>query len=171
MLARMNPEPSHPFDQAATVEHSPEGNPQLRPLRMPRAMYEVLVAHLAASLPNEGCGLVAGVYDGETEIASRFYPGTNIDRSPVRYTMEPREVIDALREIRKQEWHLAAIVHSHPRTRPSPSRTDLAEAYYPDSRLIIVSFAAAEPEVACWSLTGTAGDREFIRAPLRVDEI
>ncbi|MCA9859410.1 MAG: M67 family metallopeptidase [Thermomicrobiales bacterium] len=122
---------------------------------------EQIIDHLRAGLPNEGCGLLAGVVEGDRERAVHFFAGTNIDRSPVRYTMDPGEVIDAMKRMRDEDWRLAAIVHSHPRTRPTPSRTDLAEAYYPDARLLIVSFADSQPEIRCWSILVDQRSRRF----------
>jgi proteasome lid subunit RPN8/RPN11 len=160
----MDATPTRRTDAATTVEHFPEGDDPARPLVIGTAMRDAIVAHLAASLPNEGCGLLAGMNLGANDAAVRFYPGTNIDRSPVRYTMKPEEVIQAqkeLRALRGQGWFLAAIVHSHPRTPPTPSRTDLREAYYPRSRLLIVSFAGDIPELGCWALAGDGEAREF----------
>lgn len=170
MLASMNRESNELFEPATTVEHSPGPNDRSRPLLLSMALHEQIAVHLARSLPNEGCGLLAGVADGDAARAVHFFPGTNIDQSPVRYTMEPQEVIDALVRIRQEEWDLAAIVHSHPRSAPEPSRTDLREAYYPDARLIIVSFSGEVPEFGCWALTGDRETRAFRRAPLLFEQ-
>jgi [CysO sulfur-carrier protein]-S-L-cysteine hydrolase len=173
MLAPMDARPKRPVDAATTVEHFPEGDDPTRPLVIGRAMRDAIVAHLEAGLPNEGCGLLAGRRLGANDVAVRFYPGTNIDRSPVRYTMKPEEVIQAqkeMRETRNQGWFLAAIVHSHPRTRPAPSRTDLREAYYPRARMLIVSFASGTPELGCWALIGDHEAREFRATQLLMGE-
>lgn len=166
----MNSEPNQPFDAATTVEHSSGGPEGPRPLLLARSMRDEIVSHLRGALPNEGCGLIASVRRDDLDLAIQFFPGANIDRSPVRYTMDPKEVIDAMREMRTHEWQLAAIVHSHPRTPAAPSRTDLAEAYYPDARLLIVSFAASEPELACWALMRERGAPSFRSARLQIEE-
>lgn len=157
-------------EPATTVEHSSERNDVARPLALPNALHQQIVAHLAAWLPNEGCGLLASIPDIGADRAVHFFPGTNIDRSPVRYTMEPAEVIDAMRQMRERQWSLGAIVHSHPRTRPEPSRTDLLEAYYPESRLLIVSFAGEHPELGCWALTEDRSTPWFRRTELTIEK-
>lgn len=112
-----------------------------------------VVAHLRSSLPEEGCGLLAtSTGTGGGRRVRRFYPGDNIDRSPTRYTMDPRQVIAAIEDMDANGWSLGAIVHSHPRTEASPSPTDLREAYDAEAWLLIVSFAAIEPEVRPWSI-------------------
>ena len=94
-----------------------------------------------AAAPLEGVGLLAVVDEGDATRAVRFYPGTNVDRSPTRYTMDPAEVLAAFRDIDANGWRLGAIVHSHPATPPLPSPTDLREAFYPEALLVIVGLA------------------------------
>jgi proteasome lid subunit RPN8/RPN11 len=165
----MNRDQNLPFDAATTVEHSPEGEATHRPLRIGAGLLTAMVQHLRDGLPNEGCGLLAGVRAGDQERAVHFFPGTNVDFSPVRYTMDPVEVLAAMKRMREEHWELAAIVHSHPRTQPAPSRTDQQEWYYPEARLLIVSFANSEPEIGCWGLTHDRAAREFRAVPLLID--
>jgi proteasome lid subunit RPN8/RPN11 len=122
-------------------------------LRLSASLYRTIVGHLRASLPREGCGLLA-VHrtSGDAAVAARFYPGTNLDASPTRYTMDPAEVLAAFQDLDANGWTLGAIVHSHPATPPSPSPTDLREAYYPEALMTIVSFATVPPVMRCWSL-------------------
>lgn len=91
--------------------------------------------HLSAELPNEACGLLAG-RSGRVE---KVYLITNVQPSPTRYEMEPGQLIEAILEMEKTEWELLGIFHSHPAGPPTPSPTDIAQAYYPDSAYIICS--------------------------------
>ena len=121
-------------------------------------LYRQIVEHLRAALPNEGVGLLAVDRERvgrETRVLPRrFYPGTNIRRSPVRYQMDWSELVAALREIDANGWSLGAIVHSHPRGPAAPSATDLAEAWYPESLMVIASFATGAPVLRAWILDG-----------------
>ena len=168
MLARMESNDDPPFEAATTVEHSPEANDAPRLLEIEGGTFDAILGHLRAWLPNEGCGLLASVRDGAVDRAVHFFPGTNIDVSPVRFTMDPVEVIGAMKRMRDEDWNLAAIVHSHPRTAPVPSRTDRQEWYYPQARLMIVSFEHGDPEFGCWGLAGDGQTREFRQAPIRI---
>ena len=98
--------------------------------------------HLAAVLdqareeaPLECCGLLLG----RGRQVERVFRGTNIDRSPVTYNMDPQELFRAHREMDDRGLDLVAIYHSHPRTRAYPSSTDVAKATYPDAAYLIVS--------------------------------
>lgn len=125
-------------------------------LHLPASIREQILVHLLDATPNEGVGLLAvrspeATADGLwlTE-ATRFFPGTNIDASPSRFTMDPAEVIAALREMREEGWELGAIVHSHVRGPATPSTTDLREAHYPEALLLIASFADQPAHLRAW---------------------
>jgi len=107
--------------------------------------------HLAAVLaqareeaPNECCGLLLG----HGRRVERVVRGTNIDRSPVTYNMDPQVLYGAHKVMEAEGLDLTAIYHSHPRTRAYPSSTDIAKATYPDSVYLIVSLQEpTAPEV------------------------
>lgn len=121
-------------------------------LTIEAGLLATIVAHLRRALPNEGVGLLSGVIEGGRRRAVRFYPGTNVDASPARYTMAPEEVVAALADMTAQHLDLVAIAHSHPSTAPTLSATDLREAYYPGVLLVIVGFAADPVEFRAWDL-------------------
>ena len=134
------------MDQSTNSNH-----PTLQSLRMTPAMWLQIRDHLGEWLPNEGCGLLAGRISGEGRgTAIQFFPGRNVLHSPTRFRMADAELIDAFRVIREAGLTLIAIVHSHPRTDPGPSPTDLAEFHYPDAAMLIVGYGTGEPEPAAW---------------------
>lgn len=92
-----------------------------------------IFAHLDAGKPNEACGLLGGP-EGRVE---KVYLMANATPSPVRYSMEPERLIQTILEIEERGWELLGIFHSHPAGPPTPSATDIAEAYYPDSAYVI----------------------------------
>jgi proteasome lid subunit RPN8/RPN11 len=94
-----------------------------------------LVAHARAAQPSECCGVLIGKGDAVIE-AVRI---RNLAEGLSRYRLDPREHIDARREARKRGLDLLGFYHSHPRSAPEPSATDLAEAAYPDHLYLIVS--------------------------------
>jgi proteasome lid subunit RPN8/RPN11 len=122
-------------------------------LVLPAELRRRVVTHLLAAAPAEGVGLLATApSQNGTIIATAFYPGTNIDRSATRYTMDPAEVLEALRDIAKRDWTLGAIVHSHVRSPATPSVTDLREARYPEALMVIATFAEEPPALRAWRI-------------------
>jgi proteasome lid subunit RPN8/RPN11 len=150
--------------------YNPDDAP-LDELRLGAELRRRIVDHLAAALPNEGCGLLA-VSPDDGDQAIHFFPGSNVDASPTRFTMDGKEVIDAFHEMERRGWRLGAIVHSHPRNAATPSATDLNEALYPAALMVICSFAGDEPELRAWAIAGSydqparvVGERPIVPLP------
>jgi proteasome lid subunit RPN8/RPN11 len=92
-------------------------------------------AEVERCLPEEACGLILG----KPGLARHVIPTTNILHSPVRYRMDPKEQLAALRRMDQEGLDLIAIYHSHPNGPEIPSPADIAEAYYPESLYLICS--------------------------------
>jgi proteasome lid subunit RPN8/RPN11 len=118
-------------------------------VRLSETLWIRIVAHLTRSLPEEGCGLLA-FRSNTSRIATAFYDGRNIDRSPTRFTMDLESVLRALLDIEAHGWVLGAIVHSHPSGPATPSPTDLAEARYPGVLFGIVAMDRVPPDIRFW---------------------
>lgn len=124
-------------------------------LHLSHSLSTEIVGHLCSALPLEAVGILATLVDGGVERAMAFYPGTNVDVSATRYTMEPAEVLAAFDDMARRNWRFGAIVHSHPASSPAPSATDLREAYYPDVLMVIVGLSGATAELRAWSVRTT----------------
>jgi proteasome lid subunit RPN8/RPN11 len=127
-------------------------------LHLPRQFYDEMIAQARAELPNECCGMLAGVIvDGEAWV-SRRYPLVNTAASPVRYEAEPRSLFLATKDMRKVHIELLAFYHSHPTSPAVPSKTDLAMNFYgPDVICFIISLNGVEPVLRGWHL----GEADF----------
>ncbi|HYK97817.1 MAG TPA: M67 family metallopeptidase [Candidatus Acidoferrales bacterium] len=119
-------------------------------------MRDEIVAHAREGAPNEVCGLIAA-RDGAATRATRC---TNVHQTPTtRYRIDPREQLDAFRDMDARGEELAAIYHSHPASQPYPSPTDRAEAHYPDAVYVLVSLRTAEPEIEAWRIASDGAVR------------
>ncbi|HEX4998055.1 MAG TPA: M67 family metallopeptidase [Terriglobia bacterium] len=106
-------------------------------------LLERILDHLKLAYPNEGCGLVGG----RNGVAERLIPMQNAAASPLRYAMDPAELVQAFRSLRESGDDLAAICHSHPSGPAYPSALDIAESLYPNAVQIIVSLTRLEHPV------------------------
>lgn len=127
-------------------------DPTIHTLHLSPELRDQMVIHMVREAPNEGVGLLAITQDAGIARATAFFPGENIDASPTRFTMHPRDVVTALDTISEQGWKLGAIVHSHLKGPASPSRTDVDEAQYPGALMVIVSLAHLPPDIRVWRL-------------------
>src|SRR4026207_699998 len=111
---------------------------------------DAIVKQALAEHPNEACGLLAGL-NGE---ATRVFPMTNAERSPVIYRMEPAEQLRVFNEMDREGLDLVGIYHSHTRSPAYPSSTDVQLAYYPDAVYLIVSLRDREnPDLRGFRIT------------------
>jgi len=131
-------------------------------MRFARELYDELVAHARSEAPNECCGMVASE-DGR---AVAIHTAENMAASPLRYEIDGRQQLQILDAIEDAGHELGAIYHSHTRTAPEPSQTDVNLAFYPDALYIIVGLAGDEPEVRAWRIAGG----EVSEAELIVEE-
>ncbi|MGH2767498.1 MAG: Mov34/MPN/PAD-1 family protein [Actinomycetota bacterium] len=106
-------------------------------LFLPASIYEGMISHCIAGLPNEACGFLGG-RDG---VAERLYPMTNAAASPVIYRPDGREMVEAMNDMDSNDLEPVGIFHSHVASAPYPSSTDIHHAHYPDAVFIIVSLA------------------------------
>lgn len=156
-----------PASEAERPALTAAGSPSLI---LPAALFARLVAHLRAASPREGVGLLGGTIGPDGALAIEFYPGTNADASPTRYTMEPAEVLAAFNGMEAEGLILVAIVHSHPASEPIPSATDLQEAAYPEALVLIVGLGTEPLRARCWRMVpqGDRGGLEMSEVPIAV---
>jgi proteasome lid subunit RPN8/RPN11 len=103
---------------------------------------EALLAHARAELPNEACGLLAGsLAEGR---ATSFHPARNSEASPLRYNVDPEDLVRITFAIEDAGEDLVGIFHSHTRSPAVPSATDRRTAMYPDVFYLLATLA--EPE-------------------------
>ena len=122
------------------------------------SLLQEMVDHALADAPNECCGMVAA----EGGEARRVLRATNIHASPLRYEIEPGEMYRLLSQIEDAGWELGAIYHSHTRSAPYPSQTDiniavppeLGAPLWPGTVYVIVGLAGEEPDVRGWRIDG-----------------
>ena len=117
-------------------------------MKLSRALYDEMVSHARAEAPNECCGMVA-TSDGE---AVKVYPAVNAAASPLRYEIDGAEQYRIQMEIDDAGHDLGAIYHSHTRSKPYPSQTDINLAFYPEALYVIVGLAGGEPEVRAFHI-------------------
>jgi proteasome lid subunit RPN8/RPN11 len=103
---------------------------------LPRFLVNQLLYQAQVSSQGEICGLI-GARNG---IPTCCYPVNNIAPDPQRqFFMDPQDQIKAMRCMREQGEELFGIYHSHPDTPPLPSKSDLAQAAYPEALYFIIS--------------------------------
>jgi proteasome lid subunit RPN8/RPN11 len=119
-------------------------------VRIARPLLDDIVAHARDDVPNECCGMVAGL-DGA---ATRVYRARNAEESPFRYIIHPQDQFRITMEIEDRGEEITAIYHSHTKSPAEPSQTDINLAEnWPDPLYLICSLADPDrPDVRAWSI-------------------
>ena len=99
-----------------------------------------MVSHSKSELPNECCGILAGLDNKVMKV----YRMSNVEASPYRFSMDPGELSKVDSEAGDNGWELLAIYHSHTGSEAYPSDTDIRIAggtagLWPDVRYVLVS--------------------------------
>lgn len=119
-------------------------------MRISKELLDELVSHVLEDPRNELCGVVAVADEGEpgTRRATAVHRAANLHASPLRFEIEPLELLRLNTEIEDRGEAIGAIYHSHVRSDPYPSQTDINYAAgWPGVEWVIVGIAGEEPQV------------------------
>jgi proteasome lid subunit RPN8/RPN11 len=127
-------------------------------MRISQQLFDEIVAHAVADAPNECCGMIAS-RDGDAVTVHR---ATNAAASPLRYEIDGAEQYRIQMAIDDEDLDLGAIYHSHTRSEPYPSQTDINLAFYPEALYVIVGLAGKHPDVRAFEIRdGQVSDAEL----------
>src|SRR5918998_3231017 len=117
-------------------------------MRISRRLLDEVIAHARADAPNECCGMIAA-RDGEAVAVHR---AINKAASPLRYEIDGMEQYRIQTAIEDAGLDLGAIYHSHTRSDPYPSQTDINLAFYPDTLYVIVGLKGEQADVRAYTI-------------------
>lgn len=108
-------------------------------LYLNKADYEKILSHCVDGLPNEACGLIGGVKEEGKKYIKKVYLLTNIDASNEHFSMDPKEQLEAVKDMRANGYELLGNFHSHPESPSRPSEEDKRLAYDSKVNYLILS--------------------------------
>jgi proteasome lid subunit RPN8/RPN11 len=120
-------------------------------------LLQEIVAHAQENPKIECCGLVAVEAGADGAMtATRVYRTENIHASALKFEIDPMEQYRITQAIEEQGWEIGGIYHSHVRSEPKPSQTDIGfAANMSGVEWIIVGLAQGEqPEVRSYLIEG-----------------
>ena len=118
-------------------------------LRIPKTLYDEVIAHCQREYPKEACGIFAGA----REIVAQVYPMVNVEASPIGYAMDPKEQLRVMKRLREQQQEWLAVYHSHTASPAYPSPVDVSYSVSPDLSYVLVSLKdRARPEIKSYRI-------------------
>jgi len=123
-------------------------------------LLDEVIAHALGDPRNEVCGVIAVEPDSSQDDggarAVRVYRATNVHASPLKFEIDPQELLELWNVIELEGNELGAIYHSHVRSEPYPSQTDINfAANWPGVEWLIIGLASGEqPLVRSYLIEG-----------------
>ena len=122
-------------------------------VRLKKSDFEAITAHAKSSLPNEACGLIAGIADNDIKTVEKVYLLSNPDNSPEHYSIDQKEQLAAVKDMRVHGLAPLGNFHSHPSTPARPSEEDIRLSYDPKASYLILSLAEETPVLKAFGVT------------------
>jgi proteasome lid subunit RPN8/RPN11 len=101
-------------------------------VRVRPGVFDDIAAHARRESPRECCGILVGVDDEIVEAV----PAANLAADPLRrYEVSPADYFRQIKRCRdsggdgQPPSRIVGVYHSHPRSAPAPSPTDLEQAF------------------------------------------
>ncbi|MBQ7841175.1 MAG: M67 family metallopeptidase [Lachnospiraceae bacterium] len=130
-------------------------------IKISKQDYKKIVDHAVAQLPNEACGLIAGKTDGADKRIEKVYLLTNTDQSREHFSLDPKEQLAAIKDMRSLGYIPLGNWHSHPETPSRPSEEDKRLAYDKNASYLILSLMEREnPVLNSFHIEGTDAKKE-----------
>ena len=132
-------------------------------ITLSRKDYLSIIDYAKEQLPNEACGLIAGKIRGEDKDIKKVYFLTNIDRSPEHFSLDPKEQLAAIRDMRANGLVPLGNWHSHPETPSRPSDEDKRLAFDSRASYLILSLMDREhPALNAFHISDNTSNQETL---------
>lgn len=130
-------------------------------IKLLKTDYEKIGAHAEKELPNEACGLIGGTINGDSKKIKKVYLLTNIDHSNEHFSLDPKEQLAAIKDMRQNGLVPLGNWHSHPESPSRPSDEDKRLAYDSKASYMILSLMDRQnPVLNSFKITGDTAEKE-----------
>ena len=132
--------------------------------------YERILTHARENLPEEACGLIAGIdrEDGVREI-KKVYLLTNIDHTNEHFSIDPKDQLASIKDMRAEGLKLLGNWHSHPESPSRPSEEDKRLANDSNASYLILSLEEADnPVLNAFHVESVNGEKTVRKEELTI---
>jgi proteasome lid subunit RPN8/RPN11 len=133
-------------------------------ITLDKSDYEKILAHANEWLPSEACGLIGGeIKENGDKVVRKVYLLTNIDNSNEHFSMDPKEQLAAVKDMRANGFVPLGNWHSHPETPSRPSDEDKRLAYDKTASYMILSLMdRISPVLKSFKIEGDNSEEEQV---------
>jgi proteasome lid subunit RPN8/RPN11 len=116
-------------------------------IKLPKKFFDEILQAAKDGRPEEICGLIGGVKDGDKREVKKIYLLENIDHSNEHFSMNPKDQLAAIKDMRSNGIEPLGNFHSHPESPSRPSEEDKRLAYDKNASYMIISLMDIENPV------------------------
>ncbi len=132
-------------------------------IRLPKKFYGIIADTALKGRPEEICGLIGGIKEGNVREVKEIYILENIDHSNEHFTMDPKEQLKAVKDMREKGIVPLGNFHSHPESPSRPSEEDKRLAYDSEASYMIISLMNEnEPVLKSFRIADNVSSEEEI---------
>lgn len=130
-------------------------------ITLKKSDFEKILKHAESVLPEEACGLIAGDITEDGKEIKKVYILTNIDHSNEHFSLDPKEQLAAVKDMRANGLMPLGNWHSHPESPSRPSEEDKRLAYDSKASYLILSLMDREnPVLNSFKINGDTAENE-----------
>src|SRR5690606_11189319 len=156
--------------RAGEAQGPVQGDPRLT---LPASVLEQVRVRAEGAYPEECCGLLIGLRDGDSVLVRRELPCPNAVRGADRqrrFAIHPKALLNVMRALRDREESVVEFYHSHPDAEATLSATDLTfVGLWPDTVWLVVPVGeeGAGDERAWWLPSAARDTTTPLELPVR----
>ncbi len=133
-------------------------------IRINYRIYDDMVRYAKEHLPEEACGLIAGTEDEDgNRIIEKVYFLENVDHATDHFTLDPKDQMTAIKDMRTLGLKQLGNWHSHPESPSRPSEEDIRLSFDSKASYMILSFMAENPVLNSYHVEDGKYDKEDLR--------
>ena len=94
-------------------------------IKISESLRKNLELHANEQNPYEACAILLGNNDGKIWEATEIFLTENIEKSEINFTVSNEQLLEGYKMAEEKGLDVVGIFHSHPKSLPSPSNTDI----------------------------------------------
>jgi|UniRef100_I5AWV9 proteasome lid subunit RPN8/RPN11 len=141
-------------------------------ITLQKSDFDKMYEYALSERPNEACGLVAGSDDEDgTRHIEKVYLLTNIDHTNEHFTIDPKEQLRAIKDMRANNLKPLGNWHSHPESPSRPSEEDKRLANDSKASYLILSLMEeGNPVLNAFHVESVDGEKTVRKEELIIEE-
>jgi len=94
-------------------------------IKISESLRKNLELHANEQNPYEACAILLGNKDEKIWETTEIYLSENIEKSEINFTVSNEQLLEGYKMAEEKGLDVVGIFHSHPKSLPSPSNTDI----------------------------------------------